>query len=64
MRQEGSLQSDCAAIGRRVPHAFALHADLDVLRPEALMLQTLALDWTFGGTFPEVMLEDPGDKQE
>ena len=54
----------CAAVGRTVPHAFALHADLDVLRPEAFMLQTPALDWTFGGTFPEVMLEDTGDEQE
>ena len=34
-----------------------MHADLDCIQPEAFMLQLPALDWTFGGVFPEKVPE-------
>ena len=33
-------------------------ADLNVLQPEQFLLQTPALDWTFGGVFPVSIPED------
>ncbi len=60
---------DAASVGvlkvvALIDGSAALHADLSTVRPEEYLLHAPALDWTFGGTFHEGMLEEHAEEPE